>query len=667
MTARFRIAAALALGSVLLLAAPAHAEDPVEISGAYVVDRVGVTGGDEERLLAAIDELYDATGVQLFVVYVDSFTGAADREQWADESATLSQLGDNDALLAIATEDRLYQISVAEGFPLSDADIADAETDALVPRLRDDEWSDAAIDFAGALHASQAAPSVPVAPILIVGGIAVVGGGSLLLLNRSRRRRRESAASGQPGQPSQKDLDQRAGTLLVQLDDSVKTSEQELGFAEAQFGEEATREFQAAVASAKAKVGEAFALRQRLDDAFPETDEEKLGMTRQIVDLCESADAELDAQADAFDALRELEKNAPAVLDGVDASVAALRSRLPAGTQALQQLSAQYAPTAIATVASNVAQATTIIGLAESASSTARSSIAAGSTGPAAVSARAAEAGVGQAKRLLDAIDTLAGGLARARTALDAAVAEVQRDLAEARAVAGSDLADVIQSTSGGLAAVLAEGSKDPENTLARVEQLDETLSRSLAAVRDRQAQVASARSSLDRVLASARSQISSGEDYLATRRGGVGTDARTRFSSARAALDEAVALAGADPVSALASGQRALSLAQEGTRLAQQDVDEFSRSTGYGGGYSGGRGGGASDMLLGGLLGGLLSGGGGGGGWGAPSGGSRSSRSGGSWSGGGTRSGSFGGSSRSSSRSSGGSRGGRRGGGGRF
>jgi hypothetical protein len=667
MRSRFVLGTAVVAALVLGLPTAASAEDPVDLSGSYVLDRAGVVSGDEDRIESALDTLYADTGIQLFVVYVDSFTGAADAADWADTTAELSQLGEKDALLAVATEDRLYQISVTDSFPLSDGDLAAIEQDALIPQLREDDWSGAAIAFADGLRGEGASSgSLPLWPITLI--IVIAAGGLIVfLLVRMARRRRSGESSLPAGQPTQQQLDQRAGSLLVEVDDSLRTSEQELGFAIAQFGDAATVDFRSALESAKGTVAEAFAIRQKLDDAFPETAEEKRALTLRLIELCETADATLDAQADAFDALRELEKNAPAILDRVDADVAALTARIAGTETAAADLTARYAPAAIATVSGNVQQARTLVELATTTAAKARADLAGGSTSSAAVSAQAAQASIGQAGQLLDAVDSLAASLDEARTALAAAVDELGRDIAEARAAAGGNLADVIAATSAGLAAVLPDSERTPIDSLARVERLDETLAQSLAAVRDRQAQEASARSSLDRLVASTVAQISAGEQYLTTRRGGVGTDARTRLSAARQALDEAVALATTDPVAALPVAQRASSLAQQGAELAQGDVDYFSRSSGYSGGYGapGGMGGGIStDAIIGGILGGLLSGGGGGGGW-SGGGGFGGGRSGGGGGFGGGRSGGFGGSSRRSG--GGGSRGGRRGGGGRF
>lgn len=665
MKSRIVLGAALVIAFLTLAPAAAHAQDPVDLAGAYVLDQSGVVTGDEARIETALDQLYDEAGIQLFVVYVDSFTGADSAADWADTTAELSGLGSSDALLAVATDDRQYQLSVTDDFPLSDSDLTEIVDNTLIPQLRDDNWADAAIDFAGGLRGDgNDSGSLPLWPIVLL-IVAAVGGAVVYLLVRAARRRKAGEKNLPSGEPTQQQLDQRAGSLLVEVDDSLRTSEQELGFAVAQFGEDATREFATTLASAKTAVAEAFSIRQKLDDAFPESAAEKRALTLQLIDLASQADSDLDAQADAFDALRELEKNAPRILDEADAAATALQTRLATTEATTQQLAARYAPTTIATIVQNAAQARTLLDLAATTAANARAGLAAGKSSAATVAVRAAQSSIAQAAQLLDAVDTLASELAEAQTALAAAIDELNRDIAEARAVSSPELDAAVDAASAGLTAVLPDSDRNPVDSLQRVERLDEALGQALAGVRDRQQREASARSSLDRVMASARAQISAGEQYLSTRRGGVGTDARTRLSAAAQALDEASALAGSDPVAALTAAHRASSLAQQGTELAQGDVDYFARSNSGSGGIGGSVGGIDTGALIGGILGGLLSGGGGGG-WGGGYGGGRS---GGSWGGGGSGGsrggGGFGGSSRRSS--GGGSRGGRRGGGGRF
>lgn len=680
---RTRTSAALTLFAAagLALAAPlsALADDPVDLQGAYVVDTAGVlTGSEPDEIGAALDQLYERAGIQLFVVYVPSFTGATDAVDWADTTAIDNGLGANDVLLAVAVDDRQYALSIDSNFTLSDAQVSDAEN-AIEAELRDNNWAQAAIAGAQSLEASatgvvgpgpdptsEPAPQpasgggIPILPI--VGGVAVVGVGVYVV---SRIRRRGKNAPTDPTRMSQKDLDTRAGSLLVQLDDSLKTSEQELGFAQAQFGEKATADFTAVLASAKSKVAEAFAIKQKLDDAHPEPAEEKRTLTARIIELCEAADAELDSQADAFDALRELEKNAPKALDEVTAALSTASARAASATRALDTLRSTYAASAVAPVADNPAQAAKLLEFATAATERARTAIAAGTTSEAALAVREAQAAVGQADQLFTAVDALAADLGRASTALDTLIGEVTSDLAAARALpqdaTAAELGSAIESATGALSAAEAART-DPVAAVARLTEANTTLDTVAARVRDAQAQAARARSQLDATIAAAQAQIQSAAEFIATRRGGVGEPARTRVAEADRALQQAIALGPSDPVKALAEAQRAAELGSSAFQLARNDVDRYASAVDYGGpSWSRGTDGADLGGLLGGIIGGMIgSSGGSRGGW------SGSSRSGGSsgWSSSrSTRSGGFGGSSRSSARSSSSGRGRSRGG----
>ncbi|MFT4234938.1 MAG: TPM domain-containing protein, partial [Microbacterium sp.] len=167
----------------------------------------------------------------------------------------------------------------------------------------------------------------------------------------------------------------------------------------------------------------------------------------------------------------------------------------------------------------------------------------------------------------------------------------------------------------------------------------------------------------LDQTILQAQAQVNAAEQFLSSRRGAVGADARTRLAQAGADLSRAQSLRESDPAQALSLAQNALNLASEAQSLAQNDVGAFSSNT-----SSSGSGGDFLSGLLGGIIGSSLGGssrrssgwggggffGGGGGGGGGIFGGSSSSHGG------------FGGGRSSSHRSSGGFGGGRSSGGGR-
>ena len=673
MLSRLGAVLALSAGMLVLSAPAAHADDPVDLGGAYVLDTVGAISGDEAAVGDALDSLYDRARIQLFVVYVDSFTNPSDAFDWADRTAVQNNFGTNDVLLAVAIGERNYALSAASDFSLSDAQL-DTVDAAIEERLRDDDWSGAAIAGAKSLEAEATGVVGPgstteepassgdgISPVLpIVGGVAVVGVG-VFVFSRIRRRNKDGAVTSAPEQMTQQELDRRAGSLLVQLDDSLKTSEQELGFAVAQFGDAATADFTATLASAKAKVSQAFTLKQQLDDAQPDTAADQRAWTTQIIQLCEAADAELDAQADAFDELRQLEKNAPQELVEVRAATEAAVARKDAAAAALATLSSTYADSAVKPVAENVTQAAKLLDFAGSAATTAQQAIDAAKPSEAAIAVRTAQASVAQATQLFDAIDALGTNLADASTKLAAVVADTEQDLAAARALdADPALTPTIAAAAEALAAA---PTNDPVTGLAQVEKANAALEQAFTGARDKQEQVARARTQLDAALSSARAQVQSATEYISTRRGGIGSTARTRVSEAERHLADATGLAVSDPVAALTEAQQAAALASSALQLARSDVSGYEASESViGQGYPSG----SDGADLGGILGDWIFGGGGGGGGGWSSG-----RSSGGWSGGGSsrssRSGSFGGSSRSSSRSSGGSSGGRRSRGGRF
>src|SRR5690554_6464060 len=106
-------------------------------------------------------------------------------------------------------------------------------------------------------------------------------------------RRRHARAPKPAARPP---ADQRANILLVRLDDAVTRGEEELAFAIAQFGRDATGDYARVLASARSRLSEAFTLQQQLDDAYPDTEAQKRDRTARIVHLCQTAQDELAAE-----------------------------------------------------------------------------------------------------------------------------------------------------------------------------------------------------------------------------------------------------------------------------------------------------------------------------------------------------------------------------------
>lgn len=652
----------LSAGMALGATAPALASPPVDLAGAYVLDETGVLDGRAASVEQAIDRLFEASGAALYVVIVDRFEGSVDGLAWADETAAISGLGDRDALLAIAVDDREYATSVGVDFPASDAQLSAAETEALVPELRNDAWADGIIAYADSLTAAlapagggSAGGGIPIVPI----ALGVGGAGAIAWFLIARARRKKGPVTAAVEQQSVAELDQTASRRLVQLDDALTTSEQELGFAEAQFGAAPTEGFRTALTQAKALVADAFRVRRELDDENPETDEQKRASLIGIIAACDEADALLESQEEAFDALRDVEQDLPAALASVTASRAAAPAVLEAAEATVHRLRTDFEGTAISSVVDAPAQARRLLELADAELAEATANQQAGRTSEAAIDVRSAQLAIAQLTSTTTAVERLATELAEARVALAAQQDDLRAGIAAAAALPSSaGLASAIAAAESTLSSVDAS---DPIAGLERVVAVDRELDSQLAGAREESERRAKAEAALERTLASARSRILSAAEYVTAHRGAVGADARARLAEAQAQEQIASDTKATDPVGALSAAQRALDFAGQALQSAENDVRATMAPSGPVGGLIGGAGsgggGGISEALVGGLIGGLLSGGGGGGGFGGGSSRPRFGSSGG-------RRPSGGGSSR---RSSSGRSSGRRGGGGRF
>ncbi|MCP2371400.1 hypothetical protein BJ978_002076 [Agromyces terreus] len=650
-----RILATAVVTAALLLVggSPAWAEDPVSFGADPVVDTVGALGDDADDVRAAIEKTADDTGRQLFVAYVDEFTNPEQADTWANDTAVANNMGAEDYLLAVAIDGRAYYLSAAGNASVTDDQLDRISLREIEPALRDGDWAGAAIAAAEALDDGSGGSGWGWVWFLVLAAVAV----AVIAIVLSRRRRRQAPdASGAtaPAVPLP-ELRRRAATALVAADDAIKTSEEELGFAVASYGDAATSAFRQALETAKAGVAEAFRLQQRLDDEVPDTEAQQREVYEGILAATAAADALLDEQAEAFDALRDLERNAPAELERVRAEAAAARATTAPADARLRALSGEYAASALAALADNPAQAGSRLAFADAALERAAAAIAGSRTAEAAVAIRAAEEAVDQAQLLTAAVARLADDLAAADRALADGVADLERDVETARALGGATAA-----AAEGTAVVAADlrtrigaAGRDPRADAALLERSNAEIDAAIATARDAAERAARERAVLQRSVDGARIQVQTAEDYVTARRGAVGAEARTRLAEASRLLQRAVA--GTDPAAALQSARRSAQLATDALTLAQRDVASFDRT------YDGGGGGGD---VMGAVLGGILVD--------SVFGGSRSSRSRGY---GGSRSGGFGGSrssARSGTRRSAGSFGGggtrgRRGSGGRF
>lgn len=670
MTKRWLTLAALALAVVAgaFSTSAASATDPVTLDAGYVTDQAGVLSADEEATVEArLQELTDNSSADLFVVLVDDFTNPSDNVQWADTVAQNNNLGTEQYLLAIAVDGRSYYISAAPDGPVSFGQL-DSIEDKMVPFAADGDWVGAITLAADEIQGDGGAGALRIGLIVVAVVVVALLVWLVVALVRGARRRAEIRERGampetpDPADPfstlTDQQVETQAGLALVQADDAITSSKEELGFAVAQFGDAATEEFTRVVDAAKAKISEAFDLKQKLDDEIEDSIQDRRAWHIRIIRIADEIDDILDDNTAAFDELRKLEQNAPQELERVRGERAALDAALASAEPALDALSATYAPAALATVADNPVQARERADLADRSIEAAAQAIAAGRSGEAAFAIRTAEQSVAQAAQLVQAVTTLGAELSTLEAQSRALIAELQSDLAAGQQLPDPSgaIAAAASATAQQLGAAqtdLSGTARDPQRVLEALTAANTQIDAAIAQGRESVERARRVQQLLEQTLTQANSEIRAARDFIETRRGTVGSTARTRLANAEASLSQALNLRATDPDAALAEANRALALATQATSAARSDVQAYTPSGYDQGGFGGPFGGSGSSSggsglggdILGGIIGGLLAGGGGGSSRRGSSSGWRSS-------GGGFRSSGFGGGSRSSGRS---------------
>ena len=681
-----RAALAAFLLAISLSATTLAAEVP-RLDGS-ITDQTGALEDGTDAIEAALDELLDTHGIQLFVLFVDT-TDDLSSTEFADETAQVNSLGADDALLLVALEDRTDAIWVSDSLDISDDELNDVISGTLEPGLRDGDFPQAVIATAVALGLTTV-PSgpgpqptgigpEPTIPVIVppgdgepagggIGlgtllGIALLGLGIVVLgvwgVSRFGARLAAWRVSEERDRRTGK-LAREANAGLIAMDDRVRTSDQEVGFVEAQFGADEAAPFRAAVVLARDELRGAFEIRQRLDDSEPEDPPTRELMLQDIVERTGRAAAALDAQAARIDELRNLEREAPTILASLPAQAAALEARLPQATDVLGELSSAYAEPAWAAVKGNVAEATKGLTGARAAIDRGTATVATGRGVGVAHEIVTAQQGIAGAAALLDAIDTTARTIRDTEAGLAAQLDTAEADLAAARDAQPAEQPEGAPSRDSAFAearaalraARTAAGAVPPEPMAAgrATAAAARTANELLATIRADAEQVARFVAAVDASLAAAHAEIDRAEDFIGTRRGGVGRRARTRLAAAQRLLAQAETLRDPDPKQAMVDAQRADKLAGEAYSLASLDFARWDR-TGRGASSTGSD---VAGSILGGIIGGILSGGGRGAGWGgspwgSPGGGNggsggSSGGGGGGWGGGHSSGGSFGG-----------------------
>jgi TPM domain len=623
------------LAAAVLLAPAASSKEPFRLPS-YVTDSANaLSGSDMNDVLQAVDKLYSERKTRLWVVYVDTFSGQ-NATTWAQSTRRVSDLGDFDALLAVATVDRAYAFLVPDSATeLSSSQVDDLRRNDIEPALADGDWAGAAVAAADGLNKSAGSGAgitwVGMLAMLAVIALAV----TLLLLwrrRRQRKRRKAEFAAARRVDPTDPNalaavsldaLDDLSRAKVVEVDNALRTSEHELGLAVEEFGQQ-TEPFVRAVNNAKTTLAQAFNVRQMLDDAIPETPAQRRDLLTRVIVAAAKADRELDTQSEAFAKLRDLVINAPTRLDALTQQMVDLTARIGPAEQTLATLHNQFDAAALTSVADNVETAKQRLTFADQNISSARGLVdrPAGQQMGLVDAIHAAESSLGQARELLDAVDSASVDINRAVATLPSAIADTQNGINQANAQLqkgntprAAELTAARDTAVQAVAAAQKIGGTDPLGAFTELTKADAALDRLLADVAEAREEAERQARNLDQALFAAQSRVRAASDFIDTRRGIVGPEARTRLAEAQRQIEAAYAKRARNTAEATAHANSAAMLAAQAQSLASADVAAAQRS------FSGPYGGGGANtgaiiggILIGNILSGALRGGFGGG-----------------------------------------------------
>ncbi len=411
------------------------------------------------------------------------------------------------------------------------------------------------------------------------------------------------------------DLAQRARSALVEADERIRATADELAFAVAELGDKPTRDLRVALEAVRTHLAEAFQLHQLNHDEIPDTPEELRTRNTRIVQLCEWAQELLDDRTEALAADVARVRRAPQVLEQVRRDATALRGRLPAARAVIDRLARRYAESALHRVADSPTEAEQLLEFAEHSADISARRREAGRAEEANVALETATEAVRRATTLLDGVEDFEIEALRAESTLSDVVADSRSDIVSARNAPGSErVSTAIAQLESALRALPAPGAPaDPFLQLSRLREANDALDAAVAHARERAARPLPSADQVRHAVDDADRQLAVARSVIAGHRGWIGADARTRLAEAERTRHDIDLLPGDDDSRerAVQLARRTAHLADEALRLAQHDIDSSrpsSRDDRHDGRGSGDAMGGVlGGLVIGGLLGGLF------------------------------------------------------------
>ena len=327
--------------------------------------------------------------------------------------------------------------------------------------------------------------------------------------------------------------------MLLDADDVVRASEDEIEFARAQFGPDAVASFSSAIDNARALVSRGFTLQRGNEDGSNPVSTQEMN---DFINRLNAAMNQLVQERQSFTERRNKEANIGEQVSDLLDSIAQTRNQISQAEMDLQTLKLAYSAEAIASLIGRPDQARALLDQAET---SAKEALAAQQSGQNAYETlEVARRALALARHQLESITQAPDQLARSSELLTAAIGSITSDISDvtrlkADPVAFKPLVDSAQAAiSGGHAAQNGQG--DPLAALESLRLAEASLDEALAPLRSAEERAQRAQSGIDALLSQADSEVARANQHITSHGSLVGFDARSQLSFARSALQNA-------------------------------------------------------------------------------------------------------------------------------
>lgn len=589
----FCVAAVSLTGPLAWAGASITVEDHLE-------DTVSVLNSDARQTVE--EEISHATdaGVNLYVVLTDEFSaGSADK--WCTATGEKSGLADNAVIYALAVEERSYAICSGPNAPLGSGDLTAAASAAAKKLKGQDvtgktvtaavaELSDQLVSRAaggsgaagredGSSGASQPASQLDFwVPFILICAIGLVGLFLIYVLvkfgHKLSSSHSDNAAKLAGGTKVPPISFEQAGVLLMQTDDEVRAAADDLAFARAQFGTLETESFQSALNDAEVLVRQAFSLQSQGESADPTL---RAQLAAQMVQLCNRANATIDRQVDAFNALRNVESNAEGAIADLRERIGEARERVGRARSELDSLRLTYSEQTLHSITDNPEQAEQLLnaceqtlGKADQALSTDRSQTVHLVT--------LAQRAFGKAMSEIEEVLSASQDLEQASTRLTEAIASISSDIEDVDRLASRDLTfgPLVQDAEAAIASAhqARREQADPLLALSRLRQAEDELDVALSPLREKEAKARKQAQRLRSQFLDTDAMLRRAKSFISSRRAVASPQVRALLSRAEEQREQAYGMRESDPDNAIEFLKTAKVNAQRALDAAQSDYD---------------------------------------------------------------------------------------------